>query len=89
MINCINAVNAKVSEGPSPDVKEAGGWKGKITSAEPGAVTEIACVVVPETKIVIVTAYEIRIFARASRPPPGSPDTGDDALEEDDDDGEV
>jgi hypothetical protein len=86
MINCINAASAMVTEGPAPDLKQAGGWKARITASEPGKITHIACVILPNTLAIVVTAYEIRQFTRAPRPPPGSPDTGD---EKDIEDGEV
>ena len=77
ILNCINAGGARVTEGPAPDLKEAGGWKGRISYAEPGTLSEISCVVVPATRLIIVTAYEVRVSRRAPKWPPGSPDTGD------------
>jgi|GEM_PF-3304774 len=84
MINWIHAAAARVTEGPVVDLKEAGGWKGRISAREPGKLIEIACVVVPAVRIVIITAYEVWEFTRAASRPAGSPDTGDDAPDEED-----
>jgi hypothetical protein len=77
IVNCINGNGAWVSEGPAIDLKEACGWKGRISRREPGTLTEVACVVVPRTRILIITAYEVHTFTRAPKRFPGSPDTGD------------
>jgi hypothetical protein len=81
ILNCINATGAWVSERPVTDLREAGGWKGRISYREPGTLTEISCVVVPRTRLLIITAYEVRQLSRAPRRPPGSPDTGEEESE--------
>jgi len=51
-----------ITEGPSPDIKLANGWKGKVSRDADGKVTEVACVIVLDAEkgdwILVITGYQ-------------------------------
>lgn len=46
-----------VTEPPAPDLKMSEGWKVRVTRNRAGELHEVAAVLVPETRILVITAY--------------------------------
>lgn len=56
--NCL--LHGVVTEGPAPDIKEPDGWKMRITRLLAGEEHEVACVLVIDKNVLIITAYGYR-----------------------------
>src|SRR4051812_25295598 len=54
----------RISEGPAPDIKLAGGEKFTCTYTCDGHVYTVAGVLIPGTKIVVITGYENKPLVR-------------------------
>jgi hypothetical protein len=53
-----------LTENPTPDIKLANGWKFTCRRMQEEVVITVAGVIVPATKIVVITGYETRPFRR-------------------------
>jgi hypothetical protein len=60
-----------LTEDPTPDISLTNGWKFTCQRTADETMTVVAGVVVPETKILVITAYENWLFTRRSKPGPG------------------
>lgn len=56
--NCL--IHGVVTEGPAPDIKEPSGWKMRITRLRDEERHEVACVLIPENDVLVITAYGYR-----------------------------
>jgi hypothetical protein len=53
--NCL--VHGVVTEGPTPDLKEPDGWKMRITRLRDQEKHEVACVLIVDKNVLVITAY--------------------------------
>ena len=53
--NCLS--NGSISEGPTPDIREANGWKVTVTRYKADEKHEVATVPIVEKKVLVITAY--------------------------------
>ena len=60
--NCL--IHGVITEGPAPDLKEPNGWKMRLTRLRDGEQHEVACVVIVDKNVLVITAYG---YARRSR----------------------
>lgn len=58
MKNCL--IHGVITEGPAPDIKEPAGWKMRITRTRDSEEHEVACVLVVERNVLIITGYGYR-----------------------------
>lgn len=56
--NCL--IHGVITEGPAQDIKEPNGWKMRITRLRDQEKHEVACVLVVEKHVLIITGYEYR-----------------------------
>ena len=56
--NCL--IHGVITEGPAPDIKEADGWKMRITRLRETEQHEVACVLIVEKNVLIITGYGYR-----------------------------
>lgn len=63
--NCL--LNGLISEGPVPDIREAGGWKVTVTSFRADERHEVAAVLIVETRVLVITGYGWEKVSRAPR----------------------
>ena len=56
--NCL--IHGVITEGPTRDIKEPNGWKMRITRLRDREEHEVACVLIMERIVLIITAYEYR-----------------------------
>jgi hypothetical protein len=56
--NCL--IHGVVTEGPAPDIREPDGWKMRITRLREQEAHEVACVLIPERNVLVITAYGYR-----------------------------
>ncbi len=56
--NCL--IHGVVTEGPAPDIKEPNGWKMRITRLRDQERHEVACVLMIEKRVLIITGYGYR-----------------------------
>jgi hypothetical protein len=56
--NCL--IHGVVTEGPAPDIKEPDGWKMRVTRMRDREEHEVACVLVPDRHLLVITAYGYR-----------------------------
>jgi hypothetical protein len=54
--NCL--IHGVITEGPAPDIKEPDGWKMRVTRTRDQEVHEVACVLIIDKKVLIITSYE-------------------------------
>jgi hypothetical protein len=73
--------NGRISEGPSPDIKLANGWKFTMHRKGEEADTTVAGVLVPAEKILVITGYETRTAVRRPATPPPPADAGEKGYE--------
>jgi hypothetical protein len=60
--NCL--IHGVVTEGPAPDLKEPGGWKMRITRLRDWEKHEVACVLIVDRNVLVITGYG---YARRAR----------------------
>lgn len=60
--NCL--IHGVVTEGPAPDLKEPNGWKMRITRVRDQEKHEVACVLIVDKNVLVITGYG---YARRSR----------------------
>lgn len=60
--NCL--VHGVVTEGPAPDLKEPNGWKMRITRLRDQEKHEVACVLIVDKNVLVITGYG---YARRAR----------------------
>jgi hypothetical protein len=53
--NCL--LNGSITEGPAPDIKEAGGWKVTVTRFKADEKHEVAAVLIVEKRVLVITGY--------------------------------
>lgn len=58
MKNCL--IHGVVTEGPAPDLKEPDGWKMRITRLRDQEKHEVACVLIVDENILVITGYGYR-----------------------------
>jgi hypothetical protein len=56
--NCL--IHGVVTEAPTPDMKEPGGWKMRITRLRDQEEHEVACVLIVDKRVLIITGYGYR-----------------------------
>ena len=56
--NCL--MHGVVTEGPAPDIKEPDGWKMRITRLRAEEEHEVACVLIVDKNVLIITGYGYR-----------------------------
>ena len=56
--NCL--IHGVITEGPVPDIREPDGWKMRITRLREQEAHEVACVLIPEQNVLIITGYGYR-----------------------------
>ena len=56
--NCL--LHGIVTEGPAPDIKEPNGWKMRMTRVRDREEHEVACVLIPDEHLLVITAYGYR-----------------------------
>lgn len=57
-------IHGVVTEGPAPDMKEPDGWKMRLTRLRDRERHEVACVLIVDKNVLVITAYG---YARRSR----------------------
>jgi hypothetical protein len=60
--NCL--IHGVVTEGPAPDMKEPDGWKMRLTRLREEERHEVACVLIVDKNVLVITAYG---YGRRSR----------------------
>ena len=60
--NCL--IHGVITEGPAPDLKEPNGWKMRITRLRDQEKHEVACVLVVNRNVLVITGYG---YGRRSR----------------------
>ena len=60
--NCL--IHGVVTEGPAPDLKEPNGWKMRLTRLRDQERHEVACVLIVERNVLVITGYG---YGRRSR----------------------
>lgn len=50
-------IHGVITEGPAPDIKEPDGWKMRITRMRDSERHEVACVLIVEKNVLIITGY--------------------------------
>ncbi|NJM91986.1 MAG: hypothetical protein HC861_04485 [Rhodospirillaceae bacterium] len=60
--NCL--IHGVVTEGPAPDLKEPNGWKMRITRLRDREKHEVACVLIVDENVLVITGYG---YGRRSR----------------------
>ncbi|HJT14810.1 MAG TPA: hypothetical protein VJ790_19460 [Dongiaceae bacterium] len=60
--NCL--IHGVVTEGPAPDLKEPNGWKMRLTRLRDQERHEVACVLIVNRNVLIITGYG---YGRRSR----------------------
>jgi hypothetical protein len=68
-VQCL--LNGFLTGDPTPDISLANGWKFTCERIADETVTVVAGVVVPATKILVITGYENRPFTRRPKPSSG------------------
>lgn len=53
--NCL--VHGVITEGPAPDLKEPDGWKMRITRLRDQEKHEVACVLIEDKNVLVITGY--------------------------------
>lgn len=53
--NCL--IHGVVTEGPAPDLKESNGWKMRITRLRDQEKHEVACVLIVDRNVLVITGY--------------------------------
>lgn len=61
--NCL--LSGVITEGPAPDIREAGGWKVTVTSFRGDEKHEVAAVLIIEKRILVITGYGWEKISRA------------------------
>lgn len=56
--NCL--IHGIITEGPAPDIKEPDGWKMRITRVRAEEEHEVACVLIVDKNVLIITGYGYR-----------------------------
>jgi hypothetical protein len=56
--NCL--IHGVITEGPAQDIKEPNGWKMRVTRLRDQEKHEVACVLVIDKHVLIITGYEYR-----------------------------
>jgi len=56
--NCL--VHGVITEGPAPDIKEPNGWKMRITRLRDREEHEVACVLMVDKHLLVITGYGYR-----------------------------
>ena len=56
--NCL--IHGVITEGPAPDIKVVNGWKVRVTRLREQEEHEVACVLVIEEGVLIITGYGYR-----------------------------
>ena len=64
--NCL--LRGVITEGPAPDIREAGGWKVTVTSFRGDEKHEVAALLIIEKRVLVITGYGWEKRSR-SRPP--------------------
>jgi len=60
-------LNGEISEGPVPDIKEAGGWKVTVTRFKADEKHEVSAVLIVEKNVLVITGYGWGKSARRRR----------------------
>jgi hypothetical protein len=53
--NCL--IHGVITEGPAPDMREADGWKMRLTRPRDLEKHEVACVLIIDKNVLVITAY--------------------------------
>ena len=56
--NCL--IHGVITEGPAPDIREPDGWKMLITRTRDSEAHEVACVLIVDRNVLIITGYGYR-----------------------------
>lgn len=56
--NCL--IHGVITEGPSPDIKAANGWKMRLTRLREQEEHEVACVLIVDRGVLVITGYGYR-----------------------------
>ena len=56
--NCL--IHGVITEGPTPDIKESNGWKMRIARLRDQEEHEVACVLIVDRNVLIITGYGYR-----------------------------
>jgi hypothetical protein len=56
--NCL--IHGVITEGPAPDIREPNGWKMRITRLREQEEHEVACVLIVDQGVLIITGYGYR-----------------------------
>jgi hypothetical protein len=74
--NCL--LKGVITEGPAPDIREAGGWKVTVTSFKGDERHEVAALLIIEKRVLVITGYGWEKISRPRSPCTGRVDETED-----------